>query len=272
MSRNFTKNTANYMTTGVNSFGSLLAGLGVFSFHAIVKLTSKNSSGTQGDDLFYIMRSNTQVGLSVTMTGSAVVNQVRIFARSQAADSGQTVDSTTTLSTGTEYSLGGVVNVASDSMRIYVNGSQEASSSVSFGATTWTSDTPTTASDAIGCSLNSSNVPTSTARQTNGLISELAFWNIDIATAGFAQLANRTSAQLVFPSALLIYFPLVGYQSPERDYVGGMSGTITGTVAADIHPRVIRPTQGLRKVTASTPAFKPAWASQRTRILSGGVT
>lgn len=246
MARAFTKDIANYMMLGDNAIGPLLDGAAVFSFHLLVNLTTKESLGTQGDDILIVNMNNSTVGLNIILTGTALSTTIRMGARSVSTDAAAlTVDSTTTLSTGVEYSIGGVVNIGGDSMRIYVDGAEEASSAAVFGAATYTHGTSNSSrNDAIGCATVTT-APISTARQTNGLVSEVAFWRADITTACFVSLSKRFSAPLIRPASLIFYMPLIGRNSPERCIKSGASGTITGTVAAGAHPRIIYPRRRL---------------------------
>lgn len=76
---------------------------------------------------------------------------------------------------------------------------------------------------------------------TDGRIAEAAIWDVALTAAEVATLAKGYSPLFVRPSSLLAYWPLIGNQSPEIDWVGGFDLTITGTVDKAAHPRIIYP-------------------------------
>ncbi len=243
MARDFTKNVSNYMGLGVNKLASRFDGKAFLAFNVILTLDTAIGA-SDGDDVFGIPISNTQLGFSLRC-GASGGQKFTIGCRSATGDVvSQAASSSTTPSTGTEYSVAGVVDIAGDSIKLFVNGALETTQGVSFGATTWTSSVPTTYHESIGSVFTAgTSTPISTSRQVDGRISELAFWAgaTPLADADIAALHNRYTAPQICPSMLVGYFPLNGAFSPEPDLVNGFSGTITGTVAAAAHPRIILP-------------------------------
>lgn len=75
----------------------------------------------------------------------------------------------------------------------------------------------------------------------DGLIAEVAAWNVALTDAEVAVLATGMSPLAVRPASLVAYWPLIGKYSPEIDVVGGFGMTLTGTPAAAAHPRVRYP-------------------------------
>lgn len=76
-------------------------------------------------------------------------------------------------------------------------------------------------------------------RGINGKLAEIGVWDRVLTASEVAILAKRYSP-LFIPSGLVWYAPIMGKNSPERDIVGGDSGTLTGTTAF-AHPRIIYP-------------------------------
>jgi hypothetical protein len=114
---------------------------------------------------------------------------------------------------------------------IYVNGSS---------VTVTTIDTPagtlSTSSDPWHIGNISAGV-----RGWNGRLAEVAVWD-RILTADEAAAHGKGFAPSIFPRGLVLYCPLDGRTSPERDFGmgSGSSGTLTGT-AYQAHPRIIYP-------------------------------
>lgn len=246
MARDFTKNTANYVSLGTEVVVALISGASAVSLAGWVYFDSLTDAAN-ANRLLTAVIDGTNSGL-VLETGSG--NVTRVGGRSQSADGFQAVNGTTALGTGAWIHLGGVLNIAGDSIRVYYNGTQEASTAVTFGAATYTDNGAPSTGDAIG---GYRTPPIATGDQVDGRIAELAIWNGDIATAGFLQLSKGLSPAMVRPDLLVAYWPLIGQFSPEIEIISGKIGTITGTVAGASHPRIFYPTsfQDRRFTTAA---------------------
>jgi hypothetical protein len=79
-------------------------------------------------------------------------------------------------------------------------------------------------------------------RAFDGRFSEWARWSRILSADEIAGLAKGLSP-LFYRRSLTFHAPFIGNDSPERDYVGAGSGTVTGATKTD-HPRIIRPTRG----------------------------
>ena len=261
MARAFSKDVANYMTLGADAIAPLLNGAAKLSVGAWINAATF-TNGANDNGIINIHIDGTAVGLQLNI-GSAA-NTVRCAGRSQAADALQASNGSA-VSTATWHHIGGVLDVSGDTIRTYLNGVQGSSTAVTFGATTWTRATPT-GTDFIGA--RTSAAPPTTAQQLNGSLAELAVWIDDIGTAGFAALADGISPMAILPTALVDYWPLIGYASPEIDRFGAKSGTITGTVAAAAHMRVIYPEPRIfirAAAAAAGDAVPQVWAQYRRR-------
>jgi hypothetical protein len=238
MARDFTKNTSNYLGLGINAISPLLSGAAAISFHCWVYVDTLHGSAADADDLFSVQLSNTQAGFAARLTTSTGIGRLRVQARSGTGDASQSITGATTLSTGQWYSLGGVVNIASDTITVYVNGVSDNSGGVTFANATYTPGTPTTAGDSIGCAMTATT-PISTTRQLDGRIADLAIWTADIGVNAFVALARGRRGWDVAPGSLVFFMPLHGVDSPEYDWKSRKVGTITGTVAFGTHAPVV---------------------------------
>lgn len=228
MSRSFTKNVSNYMSLGINGVNPLISGAGAVSVHVWAKPSSYDT-GFALNTVFrnYINNSSSGVLMSINNGTSDLL----VFgARSTTGDSFQSKTSTSTVPTGSWSSLGGVLNFAAGTVTPYFNGTAEGGGSVTFGASTYTPGTPSTVHDSIGSQLVVS--PGSTTQQFNGSLSLLAIWTIALTGTNFSDLAAGAWPGAVGSSPPVLLMPLAGYSSPESSLVGGLSGTITGSVPA----------------------------------------
>jgi hypothetical protein len=73
----------------------------------------------------------------------------------------------------------------------------------------------------------------------DGKIAEAAIWNVALTDAEVLLASKAVSPLMVRPDALVAYWPMIGKYSPEIDVVGTYPLTISGTVPAADHPRVI---------------------------------
>lgn len=75
----------------------------------------------------------------------------------------------------------------------------------------------------------------------NGRGGEFATWNRVLSQAEYNAL-NLGFSPLFFMRGLKTYIPLRGNYSTEVDYMGGATGTVTGTPVKSTHPDIIMPT------------------------------
>lgn len=80
----------------------------------------------------------------------------------------------------------------------------------------------------------------------DGDIGEAAIWGAALTTAEIASLADGLAPIAVRPDSLVGYWPLIGRASPEYDVVGGLAMTLTNTPTTGAHPRIYKPSGGLR--------------------------
>ena len=272
MARDFTKNTANYMNLGVNAMLPSLAGASAVSIHAFVTVDTFTASTSACNDLVNGFFNDGLNAFAVFFDTSSGNNRVRAIGRSVSTDASQGTTGAINLSTGVQYSIGCVFDYPNDRIRIFVDGVQDVNTAVAFANNTLTSGGASNiTSDNIGSVASGGVVPVSTTRQMDGRISELSIFASDIGLAGFQMLSDGYAADMIGP-APTFYFPLLGDDSPERDHYGGLSGTITGTIAQADHPRIIYPVAPrlIFPVTV-TPTFRASWATRSHSIIGGGI-
>lgn len=139
------------------------------------------------------------------------------------------LNSTTTLSTGTWYHL--LTTCSSGTWRLYINGVDDG---VSLSATP---ATPSVGS-AIGTVLDSGANPLTTL---DGQVGECAMWERVLTQAEITALAAGYAPSF-FLRSLVSYAPVIGKNSPEQDLKNGTSFTVGGTTAYP-HPRIIYPSR-----------------------------
>lgn len=76
-----------------------------------------------------------------------------------------------------------------------------------------------------------------------GYLAEVAMWDIALSDADIAVLATGVSPLAMHPEAIVAYWPLVGGNSPETNVVSTATLTITGSLSAAAHPRIIMPSR-----------------------------
>ena len=273
MARDFSKNTANFMSLGLGAIVPALAGSSQVSIHAFVTVDTFTANQTACNDFFVAYFNDGDGAINLYFRTSGGTNLFAFSGRSSTTDGLQTAIGTTALSTGTQYSLGVVIDYANDRIRLFVNGAQEVNAAVTFGQTVLTQSGGTTGFvDMIGCLSNATGTAAfNTTRQMDGRISELSVFTSDIGLAGMEMLSDGFAADMIGPVPA-IYFPLLGDDSPERDHYGGKSGTINGTIAQADHPRIIYPVapRFIFPVTV-TPTFRAPWTTRSRSIIGGGV-
>lgn len=230
MARDFTKDTANYMSLGVNQIQTLLNGAAKISMHAWVNPDTFNT-GANDNRIITIGVADSLAGFILEIVGSAGAEVLKVAGRSVSTDTLQSKSATTVVSASTWHSCGGVFDESGDAITPYYEGAAEGGGAVTFGNAVWTNGTPTQL-DTIGAGQSA---PVETVIQFDGRIAELAIWTDDIGAAAFANLANGWSP-LFFPTSLKFYFPLAGRFSPEPDVVSGKTGSITGSLPIIQHP------------------------------------
>jgi hypothetical protein len=244
MARTFSKNTANslaYPTT--NYLNGRLNGKGQVSIFARIKAASFDTGGGTNNRILNGVINDGGVtavtGVVLSVIGdTGTSGRIRGGGRSVATDGLLQVAGVTNFSTGTWVRVGAVLDFATDTIRVYLNGVQDASGTASWANATYTAGTATSA-DLIG----GPTLPVSaTALQFDGDIADVAVWAGDIGTVGYEELEDYVPAA-VRPDLLVSYAPLLEGQTPF-DIWDGNSLTIAGSIPEARHPRVQLPATG----------------------------
>lgn len=234
MARDFTGSTSNYLShaaggTIADSFPISMAcwfNADSFASNGFLVSMTHYEDGDKGDYLTLRFFNNT-VTAGLYQTNLSGVN----------------ISATAAATTGT-WHHGTVVFTSSSLAAAYLNGANKGT-----GTPSRTPAPLTTLS--VGALVRSGNV----SAPVDTRIAEAAIWTAALTDAEAAILAAGASPLTVRPANLLTYWPLVGRFSPETDRIGGYDLTLTGTVNAADHPRVVYPA-----------------AAQLTRVIQGTVT
>lgn len=155
-------------------------------------------------------------------------NRIWVASRNT-TEQGANIQNVGVVANGVEF-FACAVWASATSRTIYLNGSASTASN--------TNSVTFTGADRTSIGRYADSTP---GRYMDGLISEMGVWNVELTTSDVDMLANRFSPLMVKPSGLLHYYPLIGNNSPEIDFVSGLNLTMNGTVAKASHPRIIYP-------------------------------
>lgn len=110
--------------------------------------------------------------------------------------------------------------------------------------------------DGLGGSVNASNCVLTTFTSTdvgiylptfgplNGSVADVAIWNSVLAPSDMTSLAAGVSPLFIAPGSLLAYWPLLGTNSPEIDFIGGLPFIMTGQMGVVPGPQnIVNPYQ-----------------------------
>ena len=139
--------------------------------------------------------------------------------RTNAGGTARNANSAGTMSAGSWQHACGVVS-ASDSRICYIDGANPGTGTNTF--------TPALSSMALGATIRSS----ATQHYLAGRIADAFFYNAALTADEVAALAAGASPLMVRSGSLLGYWPLWGIASPETDYMGTTSMTLTGSPSA----------------------------------------
>ena len=236
MARDFetaNSDTFNFPLTLASSSTTGISGDSANSFHCFFNM---ESGGAQRRIFSIETSSNGRTGVFLGPTGADVI---MCGGRSQGGDvSFQNAQGSTTLSTGTDYAVGGVLDWGNGDIFVYLNGSQDGSNtSASWGSSTYNGGTPY-----LNYNPSMGGRAGFGTEYLDGVVSEFAIWNVKLDAAEFAALADGVSPLLVRPGSLVAYWPMLENSGNIQDWVNNNTGTETGgTIATAAHPPVIYP-------------------------------
>lgn len=243
MARDFSKNSSNYMSLGTNAIGALINGFAAVSFAVWTQLDALDASSLGNRWIHANIASTTGLTLCTDVTGTHLV----VGGRSGTGDTFQSKTTTGVITVDgvTWVHLGGVIDFTNKTVTPYISGVADNGGSVTFANNTFVNGSHTTDIDMIGGN-GQSGPPPATVTQPDGRIAEVALWVSDIGPANMLLLASAGrpyigySPKVISPSTLKIYFQLRGFNSPEKDDVSNLSGTITGSIpTVTDHPFIV---------------------------------
>lgn len=234
--RVFVKDVTKYMGLGNSGLGALLSGLSAFSAHALIRINSV-SAGVNDNNILGVIASGTTGGFALSIDGT--VTKLRCSSRSVSTDARQALTGGTALVIGTDYYVGVAVDIGGKTITLYVAGVADGTvGALAYANAVWTLGVPTDV-DAVG---GFQGPPPSTSVQFDGLIGELALYNVALTAGNFATLATGAAPSSI--AGLIWNLPDNGTASPELATTGGVNGTITGDLP--IYPPIERLTRGMR--------------------------
>ena len=137
---------------GLNKIGPLIDGASSSTVSMWVKYSSLAGAANKYGNVIYASRqasANSNIWLNLRSDGGSE-GKLLLGGRSKSTDSFQEVTSATALNPNIWYNVVGILNYASNTATIYINGAQSVSSSVSFGSTTYIHSAPGATYDAVG--------------------------------------------------------------------------------------------------------------------------
>lgn len=175
-----------------------------------------------------------------------------------AADAGgtRTAATSTTLSAGVWNHACGVFSGVSN-RAAYLNGGGKGTNGV-------TATPANVAEMRIGADVSGTNTYV-------GDIAEVTVWNIELSDADVADLAKGFDPWFVRPDGIVAHWSLFGRSSPEPDFIGGFSMSLTGTPAQAAHPRIIPVQRSLPKLMVPRAVVAPEVAAARLQIIAPAV-
>ena len=180
-----------------------------------ITLHAKHGPGATSNNGFILFINDT--------AGSTL--RVQIIATSAVLD----MTGSTDIRDGADHSCGLVFRQAnSGTCRLYVDGSEEVNGTTS-GA--WTFD-----SQVLRWAISTDAFWT----DMTGVMSETAWWDVELNVSEWAALSKRVSPRLIRPASLIDYWQIIGTNSPEQSRISTRSATVTGTTKVG-HPRIILP-------------------------------
>ena len=134
------------------------------------------------------------------------------------------------------------------------------------GGTAVTNTTSVTNASSTNVTIGAFQTNLAVAEYFDGSIAELGIWEVVLTDAEQLMLSKGVSPLLVRPASLMLYFPLVGRNSPEIELTNSYNMTLTNSPTVDVHPRVYMPASWEDLVANAAPV------SPGTRIPKSGVT
>ncbi len=244
--RRCTKSATNYLSL-TGHVGDLLDGARAVSFFCWARVETANGSAFQNlNRLVHLTVGANSPGFTVNLNPGASPPQLHIQCQPTSGDTLRSFVSTLSVSLGAWHAIGAVANIAGDTMRAYVDGSEQSGTSGTWTATSWAQGSPTT-SDAIGYTpVSGGSAPADLLADgsywgsLDGELSALCFWPCDIGSAAFYRLSCGEHPLAVAPAGAIL-FPLDGAQWHEHEQHHRVLGSLNGSLPVVPGPPKLRP-------------------------------
>jgi hypothetical protein len=225
MSRSFAIGSFTTVAIGTGTVATRLAGASGVSVFAWIKHTTTASNQVIIDSL---IDSTNNIGVRLFSGTSGGIGQINFATRRTATDTTtQSINTVFSVVAGVWYPVLASASFLDRTHKGYLGNNVATTVFTSSTSGAFVSGTPT-GTDRIGTTF-------ANGAQFNGLISHLSVWNRELTGVEATMLAAGVSPQAI-PNGLSLYFPM---QDPQGiyDVVGGVQGTITGSVPIDEDPR-----------------------------------
>jgi hypothetical protein len=224
--RDLSKNLSNLVDLGVGTGATYLGGLAAMSFSAWVLWDTAVTTGTGNNRIFGLEVGSGDEGFTALIDDDGLGNfYLRMQGRSQPAE---TLRSASTqvhaIPTGTLTHVAGAFDIANDTIYRWTAGNQQTTSQP-FTAATWNVSGSYLDTDRIGANAGAVS---STNIQWDGGIGHLAFFNRLITQDEVTALTLGMDPRMI--EGAVLYWPLLGYDDPERCLITGQAATISGSV------------------------------------------
>lgn len=176
-----------YVSFGINAFGSGLNGATAISFAAWIKYTALIGAANKYGNVIFTNRLSLD-GAGIWLNIRSDVGQsgkLLVGGRSRSSDAFQEAASTQVIAAGSWTHIAGILNYTAKTVTTYVNGVAAAASSLSFGSNTYTNSTGTIV-DAMGANLGSALY--------QGLIDDAIIFPIGLSSTQIGYLASQRGA------------------------------------------------------------------------------
>jgi hypothetical protein len=186
--------TDDYVSFGINAFGSGLNGATAISFAAWIKYTALIGAANQYGNVMFSKRLSLDVA-GIWLNIRSDVGQsgkLLVGGRSRSSDAFQEATSTQVIAAGSWTHIAGVLDYTAKTVTTYINGVATAASSLSFGSNTYTNSTGTIV-DAMGTNTGSIFY--------QGLIDDAIIFSIGLSSTQIGYLASQRGAIYALASA-----------------------------------------------------------------------
>lgn len=275
MARDHTKNNSNYVSLGTGDISASLNGVSGYTVIVRVWVDAFTGSEAFESDIITWLRDSSNTAFVLLFDTSGANNLIKIFSR-PASEGGDNGTGTLNVTAGAWHTIGVFVDIAGDLYDIYLDGALDTQdTSPTWTSTTYVDANNQTSPDSIGVHASP---PTSTTRQLDGRMGDLAIFTGDIGLSGHVAFHEGSAPHSIGGTGTLIrWWEQDGSSTTvlERSGSGFDDGTITGTVAVIDGPPRAAP-YGFdvgQPQAAAAPAggFDPVWSSHSQIIQPGMV-